>query len=267
MANLISQRIQEWSAVESGDIDFNAIHALIEFLSSQRYAEYGPTLGNYPEFRERLTAWLANTNSEIDQKLMFRLVPHIFFLGRARNDCPSAICFSKCNPQMDQSKKAGLALDTADFNVALQREIGRTWFCPITDSANITEFYHQNELTGEHRPDWRSFARLHGGNPAPLVQHAVTFGYQRIVLVEDIVGSGSQMRDIRPLLAGVSATLPVMIAPMIVCPDGAEAERANFALRTRMCSSLLPCFFPKTHSSPRLPGPTKFRSLPKFVLC
>jgi hypothetical protein len=77
VANLISQRIQKWSAVESGDIDFNAIHALIEFLSSQRYAEYGPTLGNYPEFRDRLTAWLSSANSETDQKLMYREFPRL----------------------------------------------------------------------------------------------------------------------------------------------------------------------------------------------
>jgi hypothetical protein len=230
MVNPISQKIERWSAMEHSDIDFNEIHALIEFLSAQRYSEYGPTLGNSPEFRERLAAWLSDNVPENDQKLMFRLVPHIFFLGRAEMAALQRSAFRNAILRWIY-QEAGLALNDPDLNGALQREIGRTWFCPITDSANITEFYHQNELNGEYRPDWRSFARLHAGDPALLVQHTATYGYRRIVLVEDVVGSGSQMRDVRPLLAAMPATLPIMIAPMIVCPAGAqEGERICNAL-------------------------------------
>jgi hypothetical protein len=81
MQNIISDKVQQWSATEQGDIDYNAIHALIEYLLKHRFEQYSPTYGAKPGFRRRLELWLDNNLSEQDQKLLFRLIPSIFFIG------------------------------------------------------------------------------------------------------------------------------------------------------------------------------------------
>ena len=50
--------------------------------------------------------------------------------------------------------------------------------------------------------------------------------FSRIVLLEDFVGSGTQMKDVVSFVAELPDGLPILLCPMIVCPEGAEKGRA-----------------------------------------
>lgn len=226
MQNLIADKVQRWAATEAGDLDYNAIHAEIEYLIAHRFDQYVPTIGPEPDFRTRFIKWLDNGGlSEDDQKLLFRLVPHIFFLGREEFIALQRAAF--LGP-VHRWLVDEIGLEFADINrdAKLEAAIKETWFCPITDSAGISDFYHANKLGGvEFRPEWRAAAALSNGDSAALQQHMAQEKFRRVVLIEDLVGSGSQMSELKPLLADLPATIKVLIVPLVVCPLGATVGR------------------------------------------
>jgi len=226
MQNVIADKVQQWAAKETGDLDYNAIHAEIEYLIAHRFDQYVPTTGPEPDFRTRFIRWLDNGGlSEDDQKLLFRLVPYIFFLGREEFIALQRAAF--LGPVLRWLvDEIGLAFTDGDRDAKLEAAIGETWFCPITDSAHISDFYHANNLGGvEFRPEWRAAAALSNGDSTTLQQHMAQEGFRRVVLIEDLVGSGSQMSELTNLLAHLPATIKVLMVPLVVCPVGAEVGR------------------------------------------
>jgi hypothetical protein len=225
MQNVISERVQRWASQELGAIDFNALHAEIEFLTVRRFNHYLPTTGPHPDFWVRLANWLENDISEDDKKVLFRLVPHIFFLGHDELMALQRAAFR--GPVLrwliDQ---LGITFADPVFESQVQSGIGETWFCPITDSANISDFYHLNAISGvEHRIEWRAFSQLLGGDSTKLQEHMNEEGYKRVVLIEDLVGSGSQMSDLKPIFDHLPNSIPILLSPLVVCPAGAKVGR------------------------------------------
>ena len=154
---------------------------------------------------------------------MFRIVPNTFFLGREEFAAlqRAALLGPVYRWLVDD---AAITFTDPDRNAKLDAALTQTWFCPITDSANISEFYHVNNITGvEHRVEWRATAKLTGGNPALLQDYMNSRGLRRVVLIEDVVGSGSQMEDLIPLLEKLSAKINVLLVPLLVCPLGSDA--------------------------------------------
>jgi hypothetical protein len=226
MQNPIADKVQRWAVQETGDLDYNAIHAEIEYLIEHRFDQYIPTIGPEPDFRTRFVKWLDNGGlSEDDQKLLFRLVPYVFFLGREEFIALQRAAF--LGPVYRWLvDEIGLPFTDTDRDAKLQAAIQETWFCPITDSAHISDFYHANQLSGvEFRPEWRAAAALSNGDSTTIRQHMSDQGLRRVVLIEDLVGSGSQMSDLTNLLADLPVTIKVLMVPLVVCPVGAAVGR------------------------------------------
>ncbi len=225
MQNVIADKVQKWASDELGDLDFNALHAEIEYLIAQRFDQYVPTTGPHPDFRSRLGDWLENGISEAAQKVLFRLIPHIFFLGREE-----FVALQRAALRGPISRwlveQTGVSFDAPNLDRILGDAISQTWFCPITDSAHISDFYHANGIGGiEYRVEWRAMAALTGGDSTILTKHMTDAGLTRVVLIEDVVGSGSQMNDLRPLFATLPPTMKVLLVPLVVCPRGVEGGR------------------------------------------
>jgi hypothetical protein len=225
MQNPISVRIQRWASEENGDIDFNAVHAEILYLAGKRFDRYVPTFGNFENFSSRLAKWLENDVPEEDRKILFRMVLYLFFLGHEELVALQRAAFrgSVVRWLIDT---IGLTLNSADLDSKLDAAIKQTWFCPITDSANIQDFYHVNYITHiEDRIQWRAFARISGGDSTKLKEYMAKNGLSTVALIEDIVGSGSQMSDLEPLFRTLPTSIPILLCPLIVCPKGAEIGR------------------------------------------
>lgn len=218
MPNTVSEKVQRWALEAGAPVDYNLIHAEIEYLTSKRFDQYVPTIGPHPSFRSRLARWLSLLTDEADQKLLFRLVPHIFFLGREEYAALHRAAFN--GPihwwLIDQ---LGFRLDDPNLDSEVGDALASTWFCPITDSAGIADFYHANNIHGsEHRPGWRFLAHISGEQR--ILEYMRTSGLNRVVLIEDFVGSGTQMSEVAPLLTALAPNIPILITPHIICPDG-----------------------------------------------
>ena len=97
---------------------------------------------------------------------------------------------------------------------ALDVGISETWFCPITDSMRINSFLKANKLTGKtHRPDWRSLRKF--GDPAKIRQFINDNQIRRVVLLEDFVGSGTQMLSAIKFAADISSDIEILVLPLV----------------------------------------------------
>ena len=107
----------------------------------------------------------------------------------------------------------------------------------------ISDFHHANNLGGiNFRPDWKSLATF--GHPDRITEFMANHrdanhrpqALRRIVILEDFIGSGTQMVEtVRSeggvncsaveFAASLSADIPVLLVPLIVCPEGADQAR------------------------------------------
>lgn len=224
MAFNLSDHVQEWTLCDSeGGVDYNKLDERIDYLARTRFIEYLPTCGPHPDFRSRLSDWLEQMKSDEDRKLLLRLVPELFFVQR--DDIAALYRAAMRGPifrwLIDLNN---IAFDDRQIEKRLKDAIRQTWFCPITDSLLIAEFYHVNNIEGvDYRPDWRSLNLF--GKPSDIVTHMADNKLKQIVLLEDFVGSGSQVRDTIESAARLSPDIPVLVIPLIVCPIGADMGR------------------------------------------
>jgi hypothetical protein len=226
----ILDRVVDWTFNNLDGYDYNDIHNKIEFLEKHSFRDYHPTIGPYPPFFSRLKKWLENLSGEEDQKIFFRLVPEIFFLGSDEFISLYRTAFNEIVIQWTIDV-ASLKITEQDFHDLLEREIQRTWFCPITDSMHISDFCHVNNIEGiSYRPDWRSLTKF--GDKSKITDYMKKNGFERIVLLEDFVGSGGQLSGTdtvgsgSPKLGAVDfaaslpGTPPILVIPLVICPVG-----------------------------------------------
>lgn len=226
MPHSIAQRVARWDATD-GSVHFGRMHEVIEFLADRRFGEYEPTDGPVPEFRTRLRDWLNGLPNDDDQQALFQLVPHMFFVGRREFQALYRDAFSRvaCSWLV---KAENLQLDSPSFDRDLRRAVAGTWFCPVTDSMQIAAFHHVNRITGANfRPDWYSLAQF--GDAERVRAYCRLKRYRHLVLLEDFVGTGSQMKRALEFAGNLSPQIGVLALPLIACPAamdfGAELER------------------------------------------
>ena len=214
------------------DTDFNRVYEKIEFFSETQYHEYVPCLGpeNF-EFMVRLGRWIGNVSNVGDKQILCEFVPRIPFFGRAE--------FTELYQAAFRGPITRWVIDELNLflnDPGLEDQIANelhhhTWYCPITDSMQISDFHHVNQIGGiDYRPDFRSLAVLgeRQGQRKRVVDfmqnHKNATGrsrpLRRIVLLEDFVGRGTQIEDALKFAAELSPDIPILLAPLIICPDG-----------------------------------------------
>lgn len=228
MLESVEERVTRWgSSVTNADL--LPLVARIDYLAQNLYSDYEPSARPGPDFWSRCARWLDSAPSEEDQKLLLQLIPYIFFVGVSQF---RAYYRAALNINVVQWISDLIGLDPEDptGRDQLNDEIGRTWFCGITDSMQIAAFYHVNGLSGrDYRPDWRSLQKF--ADPAKIDTYMVQNQISRIVLLEDFVGSGSQMANSARFAAQLPSRPPILLIPLVICPEGCEkgAElRAQF---------------------------------------
>ena len=76
-----------------------------------------------------------------------------------------------------------------------------------------------NRLEGHDiRGDFRAHATL--GDADRIAKYVAQEGIQRLVLLEDFVGSGNQMRSTADWAAMTLPNIQILLVPLICCPDG-----------------------------------------------
>lgn len=221
MPYTVHERVQRWALEsDSEEINFQNIYDIEEYFAAWRYCQYLPTVGPYPDFRRRLRDWLDGLPNEIDQKCLFRLIPHIFFVTYREYSTLYRTAFNGVIAQW-LINTAGIGFNAEDLNSRLELARRETWFCPITDSMEIAAFYHVNRIEGQDlRPNWSSLEKL--GSRDNIIAYMRQYNLKRLVLLEDFVGSGSQVSETLRFAASISSDIPVLAVPLIICPEGEE---------------------------------------------
>lgn len=223
--------LQKW-CLEDAD-GSNGIEELkrdVEFLEREIYHEYTVTAhGDHGAFGYRLARWIGSADAEADQKELYRILRHLFFIGRNEQESAYRTAFSKHILQWLMSV-CGIDPFAADARQQITEELQKTRFTEITDSFGIRAFCLLNGIQGEDvRYKWE-------GNIVNWDADAFRVNVLRenqaheeskknLVLLEDFVGSGSQMLDAVNLAVSLGNQVNVLLCPLFICPDGAEAAR------------------------------------------
>jgi hypothetical protein len=220
----VVQRLNKWSMSAVDGEYFISLYSHIQYLSDKLFSEYQPTSAPpHLDFMMRLRDWLDRANED-DQKTMIRMVPQLFFAGSKEFN---ALYRSALDGPITRWLIEQLNFNLLDthINEKIEEAITKTWFCGITDSMQIAMFHHVNNIEGaDHRPDWRTLTQF--SNSAEVEAFMVNEGYERVVLLEDFVGSGSQMSSAVAFAASLSNSPSILVLPLIVGPVGYRVGNA-----------------------------------------
>ena len=219
---------------------YQAMLDRLDWFGSTEWARYLPAhdpkhSGNY---LFRLAQWLGNVSSDDDRKLLLEFALRVGFLSHA--DLCSLYHTAVSGPiRRWIVELERLSLDDPDFATKLEQEVHqRTWYCPITDSMDINEFYHVNHIVGvRHRPSFTLLRMLDKplgetapSEPSSVIANIKKFvqdpsgggtapSLKRLVLLEDFVGSGVQASGALDW-ALKNLDMPILFIPLVICAPG-----------------------------------------------
>jgi len=250
LRNLVRQWDFSLTGSATAKSEFGFILDQLDHHATREWRVYLPA--EHPDFNpsyiERLAAWISNVTDEADQKLLLKYAARINFFS---HDDFAAFYRTVIDREVSRWIASQISARLEPHGVGLfqdliEREINfHTWFCPVTDSMDINEFYKVNHLKGVgHRPGFATLEMIATmpGNEDPKIAENLRrymadsrprpgrppIPLKRIVLLEDIVGSGSQcIKAVRWAVANLG--VPVLFVPLILCPNGVVALRIEEA--------------------------------------
>lgn len=214
MADKIEERVRQWGDKKSRETNLRLQH-----LALHLYGSYEPSQPPAPDFWQRLDKWLNNVApDQAAEKILFNLIPELFYVGT--EELKELYRFAYNGPIARWLiEETGLMLDDPKITEKLYQAACETWFCPISDSMRINSFYHVNNLPAnwDFRPDWRSMDQFASEEKI----RSYCYGrIKRLVLIEDFVGGGRQMKDAVAFASKFTDILSVLVVPLIICPKG-----------------------------------------------
>ncbi len=245
----LREKVREWDSqntdnIAIADAKYTSILSQIEYHAANEWKVYVPA--EHPDFSsnymDRLAAWIGNLTSEDDQKLLLEYALYISFFSHEDFIALYRTAFNREILQWVASQiKATLDKEGwQKFHEFVYTKTHRhTWFCPVTDSMDINEFYKVNHISGiSYRPGFAALQMMaeHPKKPNSNIADIWTdymacpnddssdLSLNYLVLLEDIVGSGTQcLNAVRWAVEHIGK--PVLFIPLIACPKGIEKLR------------------------------------------
>lgn len=207
-----------------------ALRGYYEFMAQRLFSEYEITksapIRVQRNFIRRLDEWLNGFSSEQHQLAAFKSVQYLLFAGRNEHEE-----LYRCAYQMNIVRWLADVTQTSFFDsnaeTRIQRALARTWIAPATDSLRINEFLKIAGIKGHSlRTDWRGLSRL--GDAERIRAYVDAERIERLVVIEDFVGSGKQFWSALSYAAALFDG-PILALPLIIC----EVGRTNIERRIR----------------------------------
>ncbi len=223
--------LQRWCMEDfDGQKGIEVLKRDVEFLERELYHEYVVTAyGGHGSFGSRLARWIGNLDADTDRQELYRLLAHLFFIGKSEQDAAYRTAFSKHVLQWLMNV-SGIDPFQADAHQRIEQELAATRYTEVTDSFGIRSFCLLNGIQNEGlRHKWEG--NTDNWNPANFRRDVLREGKpnevprKNLVLFEDFVGSGSQMLDAVNLALSLGPDINVMLCPLFICPDGADEAR------------------------------------------
>lgn len=215
----VDQLIMEWAQASGPSDKLRFNEKLIRFLGDWLFAEYQP----FPEkadFWERLNLWLEQLTpcplrTDLQQS-MFNLIPHLLFAGE--RDLISMYRAAYDGPiRRWLITKGGLNLDVPSLDLELTSLKNNTWFGSLA-GMDISSFCRVNRIIPQsYRPEFRFIAEF--CDFKRLKRWLDDEGYNRIVVIEDMVGTGQQFVEALPALTSLSP-LDILFVPFFIPHSG-----------------------------------------------
>lgn len=221
----LTKWINEW-AIEENDNSFRVIEAQTRFLSKVLYHDHQPSMDKTLSFQTRLESWLQNVNDRDDRKTLVRLIPHLFYIGQKEINNLYRVAYNEIIARWLLDVDLISLENLNEAKDALQKGVRSCWFCPITDSLDINSFFHLNNIPNngwnEWRPQWYTIDRPNNHNWISHENYISQHGIKKLVLLEDFVGSGSQVQGVVEFILSKNIDLDILLLPLINCPKGVE---------------------------------------------
>jgi hypothetical protein len=216
LKNPLEEKVNEWSKTDNSIREIN--HKIIH-LEKRLFCDYLPCQPPSPQFFIRLKKWIENVSSKDDEKILFQMIPEIFYVGSVEFD---SLYRTAYNSEVAKwlIECLGLKCDDPNAEINLKNAAAETWFCAATDSFRINDFFKINNVPCRYdfRPDWHSLTKL--GDISTIQQYVKGHGIQRVVILEDFVGSGSQVEGAIKFLCSTLPDTDVLVISLISCPNG-----------------------------------------------
>lgn len=232
MRQSLSQMIGGWQKLADDEVLPEGSISLILYLADKLFASYEPE--PHRPFVIRLEQWLNNVHDDRERRLLFSSLLHLFFAGPLEFESLHRSAKSEIEKWLLETCK--LDLEASNLEADVSDAMNATWICPITDSLRINSFLKVNRMMGhEKRPDWRSLSAF--GDIGKIKDYIKINHIERIVLLEDFVGSGSQSKDVVNFCCREFTEVKVLLCPLIVCPIGddcfsvLESEHPNLTYK------------------------------------
>lgn len=221
MNNQVEKWVNEW-AIASGDNSFRDINSQMNFFSNELFHDFQPSQSLASNFKSRLENWLLNLPNEDDRKKLFKILPHIFYVGTKEFNNLFRVAYNEI------FAKWLIDVDNIDFDDIekaknrLGNSVRECWICPITDF-DIGSFFHINNIPSTDWNEWRPLWEKAAVNPdywQGLLNHINHYRIKKLVLIEDFVGSGSQSGGMVDFVLNQGLDMDVLLLPLINCPVG-----------------------------------------------
>lgn len=223
--------LQQWCLADSdGQKGIEELKRDVEFLERELLHEYTVTAhGAHGSFSSRLARWIGNLDDDSERQNLYRILAHLFFIGKAEQEASYRTAFSKHVLQW-LMKVANIDPFQANAHQRITRELNATRYTEITDSFGIRPFCLVNNIQGESlRYKWKG--NITNWNPAQFRRNVLRenqpgkLSKKNIVLFEDFVGTGSQMASSVKLACSLGQDVNVLLCPLFICPVGARYAR------------------------------------------
>ena len=221
--------LARWCGAENSlSDDISRIRFLTDFLEHVLYDKYEPVgVGAQGEFGLRLAKWIGSATREADRRALYLLLGRLVFLSRDQMKAGYLTAFSRniASWLMDVESLPFFGRDT---EARLSTALDETAFTEVTDSFRLIDFLKWNniEYYGK-RFTWEQ--HLCPWDRDAFMQKVMHFGRatprRYLVLLEDFVGSGSQMAKAVDLACNLPDVERVLLCPIVICPDGSEYAR------------------------------------------
>ena len=181
------------------------------------------------DFKRQVERWLDNID-DVDEKFM--LLNSLTYFTFFNRDHYEALYREALNGAITQWLIDINRIDicTMSLDADIEKAIGSTLFSAATDSMEISAFCHTNGITNKNRPVW--FGVVDKEDTLEQLEQKANewsaqlkrWGRKQVVVLEDFIGSGNQIRPLIYFLASMYE-FKTLIVPLTICPQG------NYAIR------------------------------------
>ena len=213
---------------------YGKLYSQALYHQKTRWFEYLPIRhpSQHSDFLKRLQLWIDSVSTEKDKKILLEYLSKITFISRDDFVSLYQTALNRCIYQwVDEDIAVSESESMSSYSQKIERELDGILFLPFTDSMDINEFFKVNNLkSSEYRPALCSLKKFCESGKlskskikesmGAFLKNGARISWKRMVVMEDMVGSGSQVKETLEWLVDLKLGLKILFVPLILCENG-----------------------------------------------